>query len=118
MKYRHKALDAEMLKRLEDIFRELLTGQGCWFIEFGGEADHVHLLFETPPTVKLSDIVRILKSTSARKMRAEYKEHLAPFYWKPYFWARSYGLISTGGRANRETLIRYVQNQETPLTTE
>lgn len=118
MKYRHKALDVRMLKRLEDIFRELLIGQGCWMVEFGGEADHIHLLLETPPTVQVSDLIRILKSVSARKMRVEFKDKLAPYYWKPYFWARSYAVISTGGRANLETLIRYVQNQETPLTTE
>jgi putative transposase len=114
MKYRHKCLSASMLARLEEILRDLLTQWGCQLIEFGGEADHVHLLFETPPTVKLSDLVKNLKSVTARRMRNEFAKELAPYYWKPYFWNRAYALISVGGRANIETLLRYIENQDDP----
>lgn len=88
-------------------------------VEFGGEADHVHILFESSPTVRLSDLVKNLKSVSARHMRKEFAEKLTPYYWKPYFWNNAYALISVGGRANIETLLYYIQNQDTPgkLTT-
>lgn len=124
MKYRHKCLDAEMLDRLEEIFADLLAKWECELIEFGGEPDHVHALIETDPTIRLSDLVKNLKSVSARRMRQEFAEKLRPFYWKPYFWNRAYALISTGGRANIETLLRYIENQDDPrklrppLTTE
>lgn len=114
MKYRHKCLTAPMLARLEEILRDLLTKWGCQMVEFGGEADHVHLLFEAPPTVKLSDLVKNLKSVTARRMRKEFAQELAPYYWKPYFWNRAYALISVGGRANIDTLLRYIENQDDP----
>ncbi|WP_411971136.1 transposase [Halomonas rhizosphaerae] len=44
---------------------------GGELVEFGGEAGHVHLLFEIPPTVKLSDLVKNQKSVTARRMRRE-----------------------------------------------
>ncbi|NVZ11647.1 IS200/IS605 family transposase [Allochromatium humboldtianum] len=114
MKYRHKCLTAPMLARLEEILRDLLTQWGCQMVEFGGEADHAHLLFEAPPTVKLSDLVKNLKSVTARRMRKEFAQELAPYYWKPYFWNRAYALISVGGRANIDTLLRYIENQDDP----
>ncbi|NEQ48266.1 MAG: IS200/IS605 family transposase [Leptolyngbya sp. SIOISBB] len=114
MKYRHKCLNAEMLDRLEAIFADLLAKWGGELIEFGGEPDHVHLRFEVDPTVRLSDFVKNLKSVSARKMRQEFAKQLRPFYWKPYFWNRAYGLMTTGGRASIEILLKYIENQDDP----
>ena len=114
MKYRHKCLTGPMLERLEEMLRDLLTRWGGELVEFGGEADHVHLLFEVPPTVKPSDLVKNLKSVTARRMRKEFEAELAPYYWKPYFWNRAYALISVGGRASIETLLRYIENQDDP----
>lgn len=103
-----------MLCRLEEIMRDLLKQWGGELVEFGGEADHVHLLFEIAPSVKPSDLVKNLKSVTARRMRKEYAEPLSHYYWKPYFWNRAYALISVGGRANIETLLRYIENQDDP----
>lgn len=114
MKYRHKCLTGPMLERLEEMLRDLLFRWGGELVEFGGEADHVHLLFEVPPTVKPSDLVKNLKSVTARRMRKEFAAELAPYYWKPYFWNRAYALISVGGRASIETLLRYIENQDDP----
>lgn len=124
MKYRHKCLTSEMLDALENLFGELLNKWGGELIEFGGEPDHVHLLFEVDPTVRLSDLVKNLKSVSARRMRKSFAEHLQHYYWKPYFWNRAYSVITTGGRANIQTLLKYLENQDDPrklgqpLTTE
>lgn len=74
----------------------------------------MHLLFEVDPTVRLSDFVKNVKSVSARKMRQEFADTLRPFYWKPDFWNRAYGVITTGGRANIETLLKYIENQDDP----
>lgn len=114
MKYRHGCLNGPMLSRLREILSDVLKQWDGEIIEFGGEADHVHLLFEVGPTVKLSDLVKNLKSVSARRMRQEFSAELKPYYWKPYFWNRAYALISVGGRANIETLLKCIENQDDP----
>ncbi len=114
MKYRHKCLNAQMLERLEIIFTDLMSQWDCTLVEFGGEPDHIHVLFEANPRVKPSDLVKNLKSVSARRMRKEFSEELAPYYWKPYFWNNAYALISVGGRADIETLLKYIENQNDP----
>ena len=68
-KYRRKAFTAEMLARLNVVMEELLEKWDCKLIEFNGEEDHVHLLFQYHPDVELSKLVNNLKSVSSRKLR-------------------------------------------------
>ena len=114
VKYPRKAIHAEMLKRREGAFEETLGCWGCRLIEFGGEADKVHLLIETTPTVSLSRLIGNLKTVSSRRIRLEFAGHFREFFWKPIFWNSAYAVISTGGHASIETLLRYIQNQEAP----
>lgn len=114
VKYRHKCITQPMLERLEEIFDDLLTKWNCRLVEFGGEADHVHLLIEAYPTLELASMIKNLKSVSSRRIRQEYAEHLQQYFWKPYFWNRAYCVISVGGRANIQTLLKYIENQDEP----
>jgi putative transposase len=109
-KYRRKAITKEMLERLRVIFRETLEKWRCELIEFNGEADHLHLLFQTNPTVQLSKLVNNLKTVSSRLIRRDFSGHLNRIYWKPVFWHRSYCLISSGG-ATIEILRKYIEEQ-------
>ncbi len=115
-KFRRKSLTAEVLDRMQEIIKQLLFKWECDLIEFGGESDHVHVLFETHPSVDLSKLVNNIKTVTSRRLRSEYKEHLSQFYWgsKPQFWSGSYAIISVGAQAPLEKLIDYVQNQEQP----
>ena len=115
-KFRRKSLNAEMLDRINIIIKELLIKWECELIEFGGEADHVHTLLETHPSVDLSKLVNNIKTVPSRRLRSEYSEHLSKFYWgtKPQFWSSSYAIISVGAQAPLSRLIEYVQNQEKP----
>lgn len=113
IKYRHKVIDADILGRMEAIFRDVLAKWGCELTEFNGEADHVHLLIEAHPSLSLGRLVGNLKTVSARHIRKDYAEHLAPFFWEPYFWSRSYAVTTTGG-ASLETVKHYVLSQAAP----
>lgn len=108
IKYRYQCLNGEMLSRLESIFRDVLRKWDCELVEFSGEADHVHLLVDAHPALELSRLIGNLKTVSARRIRGEYAEHL-----KPYFWSRSYCVVSAGG-ASLETLKAYIENQDRP----
>ena len=51
-KYRRKAITGEMLERLHAILAELLAKWDCKLIEFNGESDHVHALFQYHPALQ------------------------------------------------------------------
>lgn len=112
-KYRRKVINAEILKRLEDIFSKLCQNQKSELIELGGESDHVHLLIDISPDIAPSRLVNTLKTISSRMIRKEFAEHINKFYWKPVFWTGAYCVISAGG-APLEVLKTYIQNQDEP----
>src|SRR5215813_1411400 len=99
-----------MFERLRVIFQETLEKWSCELIEFNGEADHVHLLFQTNPTVQPSRLVNNLKTVSSRLIRRDFRGHLNGIYRKPVFWHRSYCLISSG-EASIEILRKYIEEQ-------
>ncbi len=111
-KYRRKTLTPELLDYLREAFTEILEAWRCTLLEFGGEADHVHLLVEIHPALNISTLINNLKTASSRRARNRFTEHLKPFYGKPYFWHRAYYIGSVGG-ATLETVRRYVESQGT-----
>ncbi|MDO8414724.1 MAG: IS200/IS605 family transposase [Agitococcus sp.] len=112
-KYRHKCLTAEMLEQLRVQFLRVCLAWRCELTEFNGEADHVHLLVTGHPTVALSRLVGNLKTVSARYMRAAHAQHLKKFFWKKIFWSGAYAAFTVGA-ADLATVIRYIQEQESP----
>jgi putative transposase len=78
--------------------------------ECHGEADHVYLLIELPPTVLLSTFVNNLKTVSSRLLRKAYGQELARWYRKPVLWNRSYCVLSCGG-APLSVLRQYIKQQ-------
>lgn len=112
-KYRHKAITGEMLKRLHVILEDLLVKWDCKLVEFNGEADHVHALFQYHPDLQLSTLVGNIKSTTSRRLRQEFAEHLSRFYSKNVFWNGSYFIASCGG-VTISTLKQYIESQDSP----
>ncbi len=101
-KYRRRAITNEMLQRLHIILEDLLVKWDCKLVEFNGESDHVHLLFQYHPDLQLSTLVGNIKSTTSRRLRQEFSEHLSRFYTKDVFWNGSYFIASCGGRPTRK----------------
>lgn len=114
-KYRRKVFTAAMIDRLNEIFESLLDKWECKIVEFNGEQDHVHLLFQYHPEIQLSKLVNSLKSVSSRKLRQEFLSELEKTYYKKkVVWNSSYFLASCGG-VTISTLKKYIENQDKPL---
>ena len=80
--------------------------------EMNGEADHVHILFDYAPDIKLTELINKMKSRTARLARRDYPSEVGEYYWKPVFWTNSY-FVSTVGGAPLETVKQYIENQKT-----
>lgn len=109
-KYRNSCITTDMMNRLKEIAENLFTQWQCEIIEMNGEADHIHILFDAPPQVQLSKLINNFKTVSSRYIRKEFAEHLSKYYWKPFFWSRSYMLFTTGG-APLEVVKKYIESQ-------
>ncbi|WP_424103566.1 IS200/IS605 family transposase [Moorena producens] len=112
-KYRCKVFTRDMLNELHDIFADLMEKWDGDLVEFNGEADHIHLLFQYHPDVPLSNLVNNLKSVSSRKLRQQFSEELDKIYSKNVVWNSSYFIASCGGVTINQ-LKKYIENQDRP----
>lgn len=112
-KYRRKVFNAEMLQRLGEIVENLCQKWDCKLIEFNGEEDHVHLLFQYFPQMELPKFINNLKTVSSRRLRSEFQERVNQFYWKDVLWNSSYFIASCGG-VTISTLRKYIDSQDSP----
>ena len=109
-KYRRKVLSQPILNHLEAICTDLCEKWDIDLTEFGGEADHIHLLLEMHPNIQPSKFVNNLKTVSSRLIRKEFGSELSKYYWKPVLWTRAYCLLSAGG-APLDIIKEYIENQ-------
>ncbi|MGL6344841.1 MAG: IS200/IS605 family transposase [Waterburya sp.] len=114
VKYRHELINNDILVRMESIFRDTLSKWRCSMLEFSGEKDHVHILFEAHPSMNLSQLIANLKTVNSRLIRKEFAGYLSKYFWKPYFWSLSYGIKTVSRGADMDVIVKYIQKQERP----
>ena len=102
-----------MLVEFELQAKERCEAWGGKLIEANGEADHVHLRLDLPPTAALADFVNALKTGTSRRLRTMFAEELAGVYSKPVLWSRSYCVLSCGG-APLAVIQQYIEQQDRP----
>jgi putative transposase len=111
--YRHPVFTARHLDRMEEIMRTVCADFGTELAEFNGEASHVHLLVNFPPTVTISRLVNSLKGLSSRRLRQEFPDP-ARHYWRANrLWSGSHFAGSAGG-APITVLRQYIEQQNRP----
>ena len=109
-KYRRKILGKGVSQYLRAIFQEIRKFRPeIEFVEIGVDRDHVHLHMVIPPKYAVSDVVRMMKSNTARKMKAKFS-FLEKVYWgTDSIWSRGF-FVSTVG-INEQTIRNYVRWQ-------
>ena len=112
-KYRRGVFTAEMLDRLESVYRETCEQMGGELIEFGGEEDHLHLMVSIPPSQSVSNFVGKLKGKSAYVLRSEFWSEVSQKLWGKHFWSPSYCVVTFGG-APLDAVKAYVEDQKRP----
>ena len=96
-KYRKPCITEEMFQYLKEQTQRLFDEWDIELVEMNYEPDHVHILMSATPQICLGTVINSYKSTTSRLIRKKYGEYLSRFYWKPYFWNRSYLILSSGG---------------------
>lgn len=111
-KYRKRCINEVVFHTLKAQLERIASMYNAAIEEIAYEPDHVHILLSAPPQVCLSQMINIMKTTSSRIARKEHAEYLKQYFWKPYFWSRSYMILSSGG-APIEVIRAYIKEQGT-----
>jgi putative transposase len=112
-KHRRRVLSGAMRTRLGEIIGDLCEKWDCKLIEFNGEDNHIHLLFQYVPQMELPKFIGNLKSVTSRRIRAEFEEAIEKVYWKNVLWNESYFIASCGG-VTVSILRKYIEGQDPP----
>ena len=74
-------------------------------LAINGTADHIHRLLSLPPTLAVSDALRVIKTNSSRWV------HDRRGNGGGFAWQAGYGAFSVS-QSNQEDVIRYIARQE------
>ena len=111
-KYRRVVISKEVDKTLKEVCLDIENRFEIEFLEIGADKNHVHFLIQTIPEYKLSDVVKKIKSITAREIferNPEVKKQL----WGGEFWSKGYFASTVGRWRNEEAIAKYIKEQGT-----
>jgi putative transposase len=106
-KYRKNILDTEISNCLKQIILDISEKYKITILEQETDMNHIHILFQSKPTVELKKFVNSLKTVSSRLIQKQFKNLNLN---NNKFWSNSYFLASVG-TVSLETIKNYIENQ-------
>ncbi|ADC89403.1 transposase IS200-family protein [Thermocrinis albus DSM 14484] len=106
-KYRKEILRGEIKEFLENLFKGIAQEYRFEILAMEIMPDHIHLFVSAPPKYSPSNIAKIFKGVSAKKLFQRFPQ-LRKEYWKNHLWAPSY-YVGTVGQVSAETIRRYIE---------
>ena len=109
-KYRKKIFkDREIRERAKQLIQEISEDYGMEIEEMEVAIDHVHILISFHPKYSIGQVVRIIKSISARELFREFpmiKKRL----WSGELWEDGYFARTVGDRMTRQIINKYIKH--------
>ena len=109
-KYRRVVLSKTMDETMKNICIEIEKRYEVYFLEIGTDDNHVHFLLQSVPTKSPTQIIKMLKSVTARevfRLHPEVKKQL----WGGEFWTDGYFVNTVSKFGDESTISKYVREQ-------
>ncbi len=109
-KYRKVVVSEKVELIIKDSCLEIEKRYDVKFLEIGADKDHVHFLVQSVPKNSISELVRMIKSITAKevfRLAPEVKKQL----WGGEFWSDGFFASTVGIHADEKTMQNYVKNQ-------
>jgi putative transposase len=113
-KYRKSVLGGRVGEEAREVILKVAGEYGYGVDELKVSPDHIHVLLRLQPKHAVPDVVRTLKSITARTLFAEFPE-LKKYLWQGSLWANGYCANTVGG-LNLDAVRHYIrqEQEETP----
>ena len=112
VKFRRKVFTEVVSTTLKQVCLELGLRYEISFLEIGIDEDHAHFLIQTVPNRSVSDLVKLIKSITAKHLFKQHPE-VKTFLWGGNFWTMGYYVNTVGQYGNLAMLQNYVKKQGT-----
>lgn len=100
--------DAELRHRADQLFREISDEYEFEIQEMEVGEDHVHILISFHPKYSIGQVVRTLKSISARELFREFPR-IKKRLWSGQLWEDGYFARTVGDRMTRQIVEKYIR---------
>ena len=108
-KYRKKIFErGDVRERAEQLIREISEEYGFEIVEMEVAVEHVHILLSFPPKRSIGEVVRIIKSNSARELFREFPS-MKRRLWAGELWEDGYFARTVGDRMTRDVIEKYIE---------
>ncbi|AGK60045.1 Transposase-like protein [Archaeoglobus sulfaticallidus PM70-1] len=107
-KYRKPVLVDEVREFLEEQIKTIAETKGWEIIELEVMPDHIHLFISAPPFEAPTNIVKILKGVTAKRLFEKFPELREKELWGGHIWSPSY-YVGTAGHVSAETIKKYIE---------
>ena len=109
-KYRKKTFGDETIReRAEQLIKEISEEYGIEIEEMEVAIDHVHMLVSFPPKLSIGEVVRTIKSISARELFREFPR-IKKRLWAGELWEDGYFARTVGDRMTRQIIDKYIKH--------
>ena len=109
-KYRKKIFEREEIKeRAEQLMRKICAEYDFEIIKMEVSVEHVHILLSFHPKRSIGEVVRIIKSISARELFRAFPS-LRHRLWSGQLWEDGYFARTVGDRMTREIIEKYIEH--------
>jgi putative transposase len=109
-KYRKQVLDKEISDYVKEIFQRIAEEYEFNIDTMEVMEDHVHIFIEVPPKYSPAEVVRIMKSISAREVFKKYPK-LRKQFWSGELWNDGYFVRSVGDKVTADIIRKYIEYQ-------
>ena len=109
-KYRKKIFErGHIRERAEQLIREIGEEYGFEIVEMEVAVEHVHILLSFPPKRSIGEVVRIIKSNSARELFREFPS-MKRGLWAGELWEDGYFARTVGERMTCDVIEKYIEH--------
>jgi putative transposase len=109
-KYRKNIFGQEEIReRAGQVIREISEEYGFEIEEMEVAEDHVHILISFPPKRSIGEVVRTIKSISARELFREFPR-IRKRLWAGELWEDGYFARTVGDRMTRQIIEKYIKH--------
>jgi len=109
-KYRRVVFSEAVDKGIKEICEEIEKRYDIRFLEIGTDKDHVHFLIQSIPKLSPTQIIKMIKSITAKEIFARYPE-VKKKLWGGEFWSDGYYVGTVGKHGNENVIGNYVRKQ-------
>jgi putative transposase len=110
IKYRRSVLTEKVQGIMRETLQEFNERYAIEITELGFDQNHIHLLCRFLPKYSGGQVIRTIKSITAREVFAQAPE-VKRKLWGGEFWTDGYYIATISGRGSKAVIENYIRNQ-------